>query len=916
MAPAYKKGWIRMRKNTEIWVDALDFEEKGGWKEDTQFVHLMGSGYLIAADEPGIPVADATVTVTIPESGTYRIWVRDRNWLRPHNPGTFRVMIDGKETGNVLGQLPSDDWLWEIAGDIELEAGTHTLSLHDLTGYFGRCASIILTTDMDYLPSREIHRIHADRARIKGMEPGIREGGHFDLIIAGGGPAGCPAAIAAARKGVKVLLIQNRPTLGGNGSSEVGITFDGATSAHIYARESGIAEEIRRLRDKDPEYYGDWERALHKLVEAEPNITLLCNNHVYDADMESASVLRGVYSMNIRTLEKAHFTAKLFMDCTGDAWLGYYAGAKLRFGREAKWQHQESIAADIADTMTMSGCIKSGNRPFFFDTGEKVTYHAPQWVPPLPKTDKEFGRVIKGNGNTMPWWLEAPNTYDDMWDGEQSRDALLMVVLGYYDYIKNHWSGKDRAANYRLRFVSVFNGRRESRRFVGDYIMTQGDATSGRHFEDAIGYSGWAVDLHHPEGIYSGSKGPLYAALQVPMPTVPYRCLYSANIDNLFCAGRNISVTHVALGTVRVQNTIAAIAQAAGTAAAMCIRLGETPRGIYQRHMKQLQQQLLKDDLFIPGLVNESEEDPCLRAKATASSVSKKEIFPDKHGTVSAPLPLDIARICNLRFNTMEGDIDELWIWLQSENPLPVSLRVGAQVHGDTDTVTQNVEDFWGTAVVPPMHTGWLKADIHIPVTPTPHHPTGWLKIWVEPAEKISWRHLTNLSFYNVCGYRDENGRWNNSSCHNLAAALRKPREIPANCSPENVINGISRIQSPEIYEWVSDPAQSLPQWLKLDFATPAQINQISLVFDTDMTNPGTCWTSKIPCVPLCVKDYTVEVFDGQTWIEVANVTDNFMRKRNHSFLPVTAEKIRITVNRTWGDPSARITEVRASLDE
>jgi len=916
MAPAYKKGWIRMRKNTEIWVDALDFEEKGGWKEDTQFVHLMGSGYLIAADEPGIPVADATVTVTIPESGTYRIWVRDRNWLRPHNPGTFRVMIDGKETGNVLGQLPSDDWLWEIAGDIELEAGTHTLSLHDLTGYFGRCASIILTTDMDYLPSREIHRIHADRARIKGMEPGIREGGHFDLIIAGGGPAGCPAAIAAARKGVKVLLIQNRPTLGGNGSSEVGITFDGATSAHIYARESGIAEEIRRLRDKDPEYYGDWERALHKLVEAEPNITLLCNNHVYDADMESASVLRGVYSMNIRTLEKAHFTAKLFMDCTGDAWLGYYAGAKLRFGREAKWQHQESIAADIADTMTMSGCIKSGNRPFFFEAGEKVTYHAPQWVPPLPKTDKEFGRVIKGNGNTMPWWLEAPNTYDDMWDGEQSRDALLMVVLGYYDYIKNHWSGKDRAANYRLRFVSVFNGRRESRRFVGDYIMTQGDATSGRHFEDAIGYSGWAVDLHHPEGIYSGSKGPLYAALQVPMPTVPYRCLYSANIDNLFCAGRNISVTHVALGTVRVQNTIAAIAQAAGTAAAMCIRLGETPRGIYQRHMKQLQQQLLKDDLFIPGLVNESEEDPCLRAKATASSVSKKEIFPDKHGTVSAPLPLDIARICNLRFNTMEGDIDELWIWLQSENPLPVSLRVGAQVHGDTDTVTQNVEDFWGTAVVPPMHTGWLKADIHIPVTPTPHHPTGWLKIWVEPAEKISWRHLTNLSFYNVCGYRDENGRWNNSSCHNLAAALRKPREIPANCSPENVINGISRIQSPEIYEWVSDPAQSLPQWLKLDFATPAQINQISLVFDTDMTNPGTCWTSKIPCVPLCVKDYTVEVFDGQTWIEVANVTDNFMRKRNHSFLPVTAEKIRITVNRTWGDPSARITEVRASLDE
>lgn len=905
-----------MHKTTEIWIDALDFEKKGGWKLDTQFVHLMGSGYLIAADEPGVPVEDATVAVHIPEHGRYRIWVRDRNWLRPHNPGTFRVLIDGKETGNILGQLPSDDWLWEIAGDVQLEAGNHILSLHDLTGYFGRCASIVLTTDMDYLPSREIRRIHADRARIKGMDPGIREGGHFDLIIAGGGPAGCPAAIAAARKGVSVLLIQNRPTLGGNGSSEVGITFDGATTSHTYARESGIAEEIRRLRDKDPEYYGDWERAIHKLVEAEPNITLLYNNHVYDAEMESACVIRGVYTMDIQTLEKTHFTAKLFMDCTGDAWLGYYAGAKLRFGREAAWQHGESIAPETADTMTMSGCIKSGNRPFFFKADEKVEYTAPQWVPPLPKTDKEFGRVINGNGNMMQWWLEAPNTYDDMWDGEQSRDALLMVVLGYYDHIKNHWSGKDRAANYRLRFVSVFDGRRESRRFVGDYVMTQDDVTSGRHFDDAIGYSGWAVDLHHPEGIYSGSKGPLYAALRAPMPTIPYRCLYSANIENLFCAGRNISVTHVALGTVRVQNTIAALAQAAGTAAAMCIQLNETPRGIYQRHIKQLQQQLLKDDLFIPGVVNEDEGDPCRTATVTASSVSTTEVFVAKHGTISPPQTLDKARIGNLGFNTMLGDLDQLWLWLRSDNSEPVTIQIGVEVHGDVDAIAQNVQKAFGTAIVPAMHQGWVKVDIHIPVTPNPSHPSGRLHVWIEPAPGISWRYITNLSFYNRCGYRNEKGEWETSSGHNFDIALKKPQEILANCAPENVINGISRIRNEEVYEWVSDSEQTMPQWLQLEFEKPAQINQISLVFDTDLTNPGTCWTIKRPTVPQCVRDYTVEVFNGSAWVTVANVTDNFMRKRNHSFLPVTAEKIRITVNSTWGDPSARIMEVRASLEK
>ncbi len=905
-----------MQKFTELWIDALDFDHKGGWKEDTQYVHLMGSGYLLAADEPGVPVEDATITVDIPQSSTYRIWVRDRNWLRPHNPGTFQVLVDGKEVGNVLGRLPSDQWLWEIAGDIKLEEGLHTLALHDLTGYFGRCASIVLTSDMDYLPSREISRIHADRARMKGLDNGVKEGGDFDIIVAGGGPAGCPAAIAAARKGAKVLIIQNRPTLGGNGSSEVGITFDGATRPHIYARESGIPEEIRRLRDRDPEYFGDWERALTHLVQAEPNITVLCNNHVYEADMKSDSVIRGVYAMNIRTLEKMHFTGKLFIDCTGDAWLGYYAGAKLRFGREAMWQHNESIAAEIADTMTMSGCIKSGNRPFFFEAGEKVEYHAPEWVPVLPKTEKEFGRAIHGSGKTLNWWLETPNTYDDLWDGEITRDELLLIILGYYNHIKNNWCKKERAANYRLRFVSVFNGRRESRRFVGDYIMTQDDATSGRRFEDAVGYSGWPIDLHHTEGIFSGSKGPLHAAARVPMPTIPYRSFYSANIENLFCAGRNISVTHVTLGTVRVQNTIAALAQAVGTAAAMCIRLNETPRGIYQRHMKELQQQLIKDDLFIPGIVNEDEGDPCRNATATASSVSETEVFVDKHGTISDTIPLDVARIGNVDINTRAGDIDDLWLWLQSDNPQPVTVRIGVQVHGDIDTIAQEVQDVFGTAVVPAMHRGWVKADIHIPVTPNPHVSHGRMRVWIEPAEGISWRQLINLSFYDRCGFREENGEWKTRNNQNFSISVKEPQEILANCAPENVINGISRIRNPEIYEWVSDPGQSLPQWIQLDFEKATDINRISLAFDTDLTNPGTCWSCKIPNVPLCVKSYTVEVFTDGKWEKIADVTDNFMRKRNHGFECKNVEKLRVTVRETWGDPSARIMEIRASLEE
>ena len=898
-----------------IFIDTLDFEKKGGWKEETQFVHLTGSSYLIAADEPGIPTEDATTKIDVKQAGKYRVWVRDRNWLRLYSPGQFTVLVDGKETGNVLGKIPSDKWLWEIAGDVDLEKGEHTISLHDLTGYFARCSSIILTTDMDYVPSREVERFQTERAKIKGLSTEIKEGGSFDLIVVGGGPGGCPASIAAARKGLKVLLIQDRSVLGGNGSSEVGITFDGATTAHINARESGIAEEIRRLRDREKEDFGDWERAVTKLVNDEPNITVIFDNFVYKADMATETKIRGVYSMNIKTLEKSHYSAKMFMDCTGDAWLGYYAGAKYRFGREAKWQHNESIGADVADMLTMSGCIKSGNRPFFFATEEPVEYHAPKWVPELPKTDEEFGRAINSNGATLMWWLEVPNVYDDMWDGEETKDALLMVILGYYDFIKNYWSKKDKAKNYRMRFVSVYNGRRESRRLIGDYVMTQDDATSGRRFEDAISYSGWAVDLHHPEGIYSGKKGPLYAALKVPMPTIPYRSLYSVNIENLFFAGRNISVTHVALGTVRVQNTIVTLGQAAGTAAAMCVKLNKSPRDIYLQHIKELQQQLIKDDLFIPGIKNEDAFDPCLTAKATASSVSKTEIFAKKHGTISEPKPLTETYLATAGINKNKGDIKKVWVWLSSTNTEPTTIKVGARIKGDIDTFCADEEPVTATAVVPPMHKGWLKVDIHVPITPDEKHPSGKLELWIEKVDGISWRYVTNLSFYEICGMMREDGTFKKWSGANFGLRVSEPNEELADCSPNNVINGISRICSKTEYEWVSDPNETLPQWIALEFEKPAEINSVSVVFNTDLTNPGTAWGIKIPEVPLCVKDYFVEVFANGSWQKVAEVTGNFMRKRIHNFATITAEKLRVTVLSTWGDKSARIMEIRASKE-
>lgn len=898
-----------MKQHTSIWIDALDFTEKGGWLEDTQYVHLMGSGYLIAAHEPGMPVDDARLTVEIPKTDTYRIWVRDRNWLRPHDPGQFQLLVNGHETDVILGKQPSDAWVWEIAGDYALEAGDCELALHDLTGYFSRCAAILITNDFDFVPSREVERMQKERAIFKGMEIETAFGGHYDVIIAGGGPGGVPAAIACARMGVKTLLLQNRPMLGGNGSSEVGITFDGAAVGHTFSRETGIAEEIRRLRDWDPDFSGDWTRAMEKLAAAEENLTVMCERHVCGAEMADLETIRAVTVLDIRNLTKTQYTGSIFIDCTGDGWLGYFAGAKTRFGREATHQHNEDAAPTIADTLTMSGCIKGDTRKFFETADHPVEYHAPDWVPKLPETDEEFGRVI--NGAQLHWWLEAPNTYDDMWDGEQARDALLLVVLGFYNHLKNHWSKKDTVKNSRLVFASVFDGRRESRRLIGDYILTQEDCETSRSFDDAITYTGWALDIHHPKGIYSGKEGPLYYAQHVKQPKIPYRCIYSKNIRNLLFAGRNISVTHIALGTARVQNTIATIGQAAGTAAAMCIKLGETPRGIYQRHIKDLQQLLIKNDQWVPGLRNEDPNDPCLQATVTASSVSRTEAFRNKMGVIGELRPLNVKR--KARLNVKAGrDVQALYCQLHSACSEPVTVTMHAYaVGGDIDTFSVPGEEITVQAVVAPMGESWVKFDL----SKTPLPGGGAVVAVLEPAAGISWRTIENLTFYFILSEMGADGKWKTESRKTYVIHPYEPKPVVlANCEPENVINGHSRIIDAEHYEWVSDPEQKLPQWIELQFKERTVIDSVSVVFDTDLTNPGTCWGVKFPGVPVCVKDYTVSVFDGSNWVEIAQVTENFMRKRTHRFDAMQVERLRITVQRTWGNPSARIIEVQAGL--
>ncbi len=345
---------VKMVVDGFYYIDAEDFDHYGGWQMDNQFVHLMGSPYLMATGI-GKPVEDATTSINISQRGEYHVWVRDRNWEQEYAPGRFKVLIDGKALKKEFGAAPTDKWTWEYGGKVKLKKGKVDLALHDITGYYGRCDAIILTDDANYVPPEDKEKICEERARLKGLSLEPSFAGEFDVIVVGGGSAGVPAAIAAARMGAKTALIQNRPVLGGNSSKELGVGIVGAGFNHPGWRETGIIEEAELLRVKNGQMYTS--DAFKQLCDAEENLEVFLNQHVFDAIMKSDKEIKGVKAVSTLTGKITEYNGKKFIDCTGDGWLGYFAGAEYRYGRESKDEFNESLAPDKADTITMSGCL-------------------------------------------------------------------------------------------------------------------------------------------------------------------------------------------------------------------------------------------------------------------------------------------------------------------------------------------------------------------------------------------------------------------------------------------------------------------------------------------------------------------------------------------------------------------------------
>ncbi|MGC4051174.1 MAG: FAD-dependent oxidoreductase [Paludibaculum sp.] len=733
-----------------------------------------------------------------------------------------------------------------------------------------------------------------------------------DLTIVGGGLAGTCAAITAARAGLRVVLLQDRPVLGGNASSEVRLWVLGATS-HMgnnnrWAREGGVIDEILiENLHRNPE--GNaliLDTILLEKVVSEPGITLLLNTAVHEVQKSSADTIGGVRAWCSQNSTAYLVRSPLFCDASGDGIVGFLSGAAFRMGAEPRSEFGEGFAPDAGYGELL------GHSMYFYskDTGRPVKYTAPSFALKDITTIPRYRDIKASDSGCRFWWFEYGGRLDTVHETEKIKWELWRVIYGAWDYIKN--SGRfPEAETMTLEWVGTIPGKRESRRFEGDYILTQQDLVEQRRHPDAVSAGGWAMDLHPADGVYS----PLSPCTQwhsKGVYQIPYRCLYSRNIQNLFLAGRIISVSHVAFGSTRVMATCAHTAQAVGMAAALCHRTGVKPA---QVEIKTLQRDLLRAGQYIPGLALEDSEDLARSARVEASSSFELRELPADGETAA----LDLSRAMLLPVSKGLAPSVTFYADVTQPTTLDVELRCSSRAGSFTpDQVLfqQSIELMPGTGqrvvfapdtqLDSPSYVFYtLLRNPAVSVRLSPVRVTGILSLTQsmnaavakgtrqEPPEGSG---IDSFEFW--LPSRRPGG-------HNLALSVDPPLNAFA---PASVTNGISR-PGAQPNAWVADPNDAAPR-LKLIWTEPRVIARVELSFDTDLDHPleSVLWGHPERDIPFCVRHYRLLDAEGTLLHECR---ENHQTRNSVTFHePVTTSVLQLEIVSTHGAPAA-VFEVR-----
>jgi len=721
-----------------------------------------------------------------------------------------------------------------------------------------------------------------------------------DLVIVGGGLSGVCAAITAARAGVKVILVQDRPVLGGNSSSEVRLWILGATS-HMgnnnrWAREGGLVDELLvenmyRNCEGNPLIF---DTILLDKVVAEKNIQLLLNTAVYEVGKSSADVISSLTAFCSQNSTQYLLKAPLFCDCSGDGIVGFLSGAAFRMGAEAKDEFDEKFAPTEAYGELL------GHSIYFYskDTGKPVKYIAPEFalddITKIPRfksfNAQEFGCKL--------WWIEYGGRLDTVHDTEEIKWELWKVVYGTWNYIKNS-SNFPEAENLTLEWVGTIPGKRESRRFEGDYMLHQKDVVNQNTHFDAVAYGGWSIDLHPADGVFSEKPG-CNQWHSKGIYQIPYRCLYSKNIKNLFLAGRIISASHIAFASTRVMATSAYVAQAVGIAAKICKENATYPADIISYgKIAQLQTELLKSGQHIPGIALQDDEDLVQQAKIQASS--ELVIYGMDSDTEYLPLEIAAAQLIPLPAGGFPGIV--LNAEAEEDTQLKVELRTSLKPGNFTpdNTVASTIFDLKkgsNSLTLNFEHTQVNAAYVFLMFGKNPlvklqftqQRITGMLSVFnlvnknvsnygrQTPTEDIG---VDDFEFW--CPQRRPNGL-------NLALNFKPGLDV---FKVANICNGVER-PTDKPNAWVASYNDENPK-LTLEWGEAQTISTIHLLFDTDYDHPMETVLIHHPesVMPFCVRNYTIVDENGTV---IFQKTGNY-QTRNVIKLADTVKTRKLIIN-------------------